>query len=210
MVALPANLFGSFAGIFGTLLKVILAALVLGMIGVFVYFFIFKNKAYDTRVIILSVRSGKIQKLYYDRARFLKNKDTGANEIHLLKSKAKVPTVDYESLIINKRGQSILVFRETADNVLYPVKDFTFPSDGALSMSAVPNDLALLAAAEKKYTRSIYDKPKPWEKILPLMVIGTTGIFVVILVWFVMRDIKTVATALQGVTQVCQAAANVA
>ena len=208
MAGVPEGLFGAYAGMGTTILYVVVLAVIVGLIGLAFYFFVYRGKAYDTRVIILSERSGDVNKIYYDRARFIKNKDTGASEIRLKNSKTSVPTIDYDSLIVNKQGKSTLFFREKADNVLYPIGKFTFPNDAEIEMSAIPNDLALVAAAEKKYARSLYDKPKMWEKILPIMTIGVTGVFVIILVWFVLRDVKTIATAIQGVTQVCQAASN--
>lgn len=208
MAGLPINLVGSLSGMFGSILKILFGLLFVGLVGAAAYVLVYKRKAYDTRVIIFSERGGKVSKIYYDWARFTKNKETGAAEIHLQKSKVSLPTVNYSSLVINKKGQSVLFFRETADNILYPISQIDFPKDDIISASALENDLALLAAAEKKYTRSLHDKPKMWEKLLPIIGPAVTGIIVLMIVYLAVDKMGDIGDKLNSIIQVCQAAGN--
>lgn len=185
-----------FGGTFTLILWVFIGLIIVGIGGIVVYYTIINKKKYDILVKVISRRSGQ-NKVYFDNAAILRDKEKNTDYLRLKNSKAEIELPKFNIMHSTNRGDYIEILRDSErgyrfltppkidktyilrnNGKLYPIAD--------LKQYQLENDLTWILERQKA-NKNLLDPGSILMKILEYTPQILSMAFSFIILWIVFR-----------------------
>lgn len=214
---MASNIFGSIgndivARIFSGILWFGIAVLIIGVVGLIMWYYLYYRKKFDIKVLIKSDRAGKKFKIIEDKGAILYNNKDKNKFLRLAGLKIDLPVPPYQILQSTNKGDMIEIWRKSEDEFIYLTpgtinKEFVIMQDGKrfpiaqIEQKQIEGDIAYWNVKRKEKHKSLFDTENWLMKILPFLPQIIGGMITIFVLYILMDSLPSILSQLTELTK---------
>lgn len=198
--------------IFSGILWFGVAALIVAVVGFFLYYFFIYQRKFDIKIKIKSERAEDNYSIIFDKAAILKEFKTKLPYLRVWGLKRDFPVGKYNVLQKTNEGDYIEILRKGEDEFYFLtpskiIKTEFIKADGKVypiaeqSQMMIDPEIAFWMAKRKEDNKKMFDTEKLWMKIIPYIPHIVTGVLVIFILYILMDSLPTI---LQNLNQLVE------